>query len=141
MTILSDLVVILLCMAGTAFFAGIETGVISIHRMRLRHFVREKVPGASVLEGFLEDPDRLDEAELLHGVAQAAHVDAEAEVDAVVGEPLQHLDQVGDPENRREGSSLAHSILGMTAARPLLDRGDGPDGVARDCIPAPLGSE
>ena len=35
-----QLLVILLCMGGQAFFAGIETGVISIHRLRLRHFVR-----------------------------------------------------------------------------------------------------
>jgi CBS domain containing-hemolysin-like protein len=53
------ILIILLCMVGTAFFAGIETGVISIHRMRLRHYVREGLPGAEILEGFLAKPDRL----------------------------------------------------------------------------------
>ena len=42
-----------------AFFAGIETGVISIHRMRLRHFVRKGSLNARILEGFVEDFDRL----------------------------------------------------------------------------------
>ena len=53
------LLLILFCLAATAFFAGIETGVISIHRMRLRHFVRQGQPGARVLQGFLDNPDRL----------------------------------------------------------------------------------
>ena len=50
---------IALCMVGAAFFAGIETGVISIHRMRLRHFVRESLPGAATLQWFLDHSDRL----------------------------------------------------------------------------------
>jgi Mg2+/Co2+ transporter CorB len=54
-----QVLIILLCMVGTAFYAGIETGMISIHRMRLRHFVREGLPGAEILEGFLSKPDRL----------------------------------------------------------------------------------
>ncbi len=52
-------VAIVVCMCLYAFFAGIETGVISIHRMRLRHFVKEGEPGARILEGFLENSDRL----------------------------------------------------------------------------------
>lgn len=50
---------ILLCLAASAFFAGIETGVISIHRMRLRHAARQGTPGADILEEFKENPDRL----------------------------------------------------------------------------------
>jgi CBS domain containing-hemolysin-like protein len=42
-----------------AFFAGIETGVISIHRMRLRHFVRQGSKNAQILEGFIQNFDRL----------------------------------------------------------------------------------
>ena len=49
-------VLIVLCMVGTAFYAGIETGMVSIHRMRLRHFVREGLAGAEILEGFLAKP-------------------------------------------------------------------------------------
>ncbi|MCE9614412.1 MAG: hemolysin family protein [Lentisphaerae bacterium] len=59
MTELLQVVLILLCMAGCAFYAGIETGVISIHRMRLRHFSRQGEPGADILEEFLKDSDRL----------------------------------------------------------------------------------
>ncbi|MCK5850777.1 MAG: HlyC/CorC family transporter [Kiritimatiellae bacterium] len=57
--IIRDLAIIVVCMIGQAFFAGMETGVISIHRMRLRHFVKHGAPGAKILEGFLKSPDRL----------------------------------------------------------------------------------
>jgi putative hemolysin len=57
--ILGQLFLILLCMAGAAFFAGIETGVISLNRLRLRHLVRHKAPGAAVMEYFLREPDHL----------------------------------------------------------------------------------
>lgn len=50
---------LLLCLLGSAFFAGMETGVISINRLRLRHLVRHHVPGAALLEGFLRKPDLL----------------------------------------------------------------------------------
>jgi len=59
MTIIAQLSVIGLFMVWAAFFAGIETGVISIRRLRLQHFVREKVPGARTLQHFLDNPDRL----------------------------------------------------------------------------------
>jgi putative hemolysin len=59
MTEMLQLLAIILAMAGSAFYSGIETGVISIHRMRLRHFVRRGEPGADILEGFLENSDRL----------------------------------------------------------------------------------
>ena len=57
--ILILLIVILGCMIGHAFFAGIETGVISIHRMRLRHFVRQGSTNARILESFVVNFDRL----------------------------------------------------------------------------------
>jgi len=50
---------ILVCVVGYAVYAGVETGVISIHKMRLRHFVREGVKGARLLERFMDQPDRL----------------------------------------------------------------------------------
>lgn len=52
-------IAVLVCMAGAAFYAGVETGVIAINRMRLKHFVRNNVPGAAILQGFRENPDRL----------------------------------------------------------------------------------
>ena len=59
MIIVSNLTLILICMLGAAFFSGVETGVISIHRMRLRHRVKEGKPEARVLQGFIDNPDRL----------------------------------------------------------------------------------
>ena len=50
---------IALCMAAVAFFAGIETGMISINRLRLRHLVRQGEKRAGILEKFLENSDRL----------------------------------------------------------------------------------
>ncbi|MDP6491066.1 MAG: CNNM domain-containing protein [Kiritimatiellia bacterium] len=55
----AEIVVIFICLFGQAFFAGIETGVISISRMRLRHFVRQGDPGARTLQVYLEHFDRL----------------------------------------------------------------------------------
>lgn len=57
--IVLSLLIICVCMSSHAFFAGIETGVISIHRMRLRHFVRQGEGRARLLETFTENFDRL----------------------------------------------------------------------------------
>ena len=54
-----QVMVFVVCMVGSAFYAGIETGIISINRMRLRHHVREGLPGTETLEYYLEDTDRL----------------------------------------------------------------------------------
>lgn len=54
-----QLLLIVLGMLMTAFFAGIETGLISINRLRLRHLVRRKIPGAAILQSFLQHPDDL----------------------------------------------------------------------------------
>jgi len=53
------LTVTLISLILHAFFAGIETGVISIHRMRLRHFVRQGSKNARILEDFIRNFDRL----------------------------------------------------------------------------------
>ncbi len=53
------LCIILVCLISNGFFAGIETGVISIHRMRLRHFVRKGSDKARILESFVTNFDRL----------------------------------------------------------------------------------
>jgi CBS domain containing-hemolysin-like protein len=57
--IIAELMLILGCLAGAAFFAGVETGVISINRMRLRHRAEQGDPPARILEQFLDHPDRL----------------------------------------------------------------------------------
>jgi len=58
-TNLLHVAVILVCLVGSALFAGLETGVISIHRLRLRHLVRTNTPGARIIERFLNHPDHL----------------------------------------------------------------------------------
>ena len=52
-------IIILMCVLGNAFFAGIETGVISINRIRLRHHVEEGQRWAIILHGFLSRPEQL----------------------------------------------------------------------------------
>lgn len=47
------------CLLGAAFFAGVETGVISINRLRLQHLVRRSIPGAATIRYFLTHSDDL----------------------------------------------------------------------------------
>jgi putative hemolysin len=57
--ILSDIIIILLCLIGAALFEGIETGILSIHRMRLRHRAEQGDRSARILEKFRDSPDLL----------------------------------------------------------------------------------
>ena len=57
--IAAQFLLLLLGLLGAAFFAGIETGIISINRLRLQHLVRRNVPGAQTIRHFLAHPDRL----------------------------------------------------------------------------------
>ena len=54
-----QLMFVFFCMFGYAFFSGIETGVTAINRLRLKHFVRQDDKAAHILQGFLDDSDRL----------------------------------------------------------------------------------
>ena len=54
-----EIFLLLFCLAGTAFFAGVETGVISINRLRLQHLVRRQIPGAKTIRYFLTHSDVL----------------------------------------------------------------------------------
>ncbi|MDA1043643.1 MAG: hemolysin family protein [Verrucomicrobia bacterium] len=47
------------CIVAGGFYSGIETGIISIHPVRLMHRVKEEVRGAAALLGFAENSDRL----------------------------------------------------------------------------------
>ncbi len=57
--ILNYVLILTVSLIASAFFSGIETGIISIHRMRLRHFVRQGHRRASLLEEFVNDFDRM----------------------------------------------------------------------------------
>lgn len=54
-----ELILLVVCLLGSCFFSGMETGLISINRLRLRHYVRRKIAGANVLQSFLNQPDYL----------------------------------------------------------------------------------
>ena len=51
--------IILLGVLISAFFAGAETGLISLNRVRLRHEVERKNRRAIILNGFVENTERL----------------------------------------------------------------------------------
>ena len=54
-----EILLLLGCLTCGAFFAGMETGIISINRLRLQHLVRRHVPGAKIIRHFLAHPDLL----------------------------------------------------------------------------------
>jgi putative hemolysin len=54
-----EIPLLFLCLCGGAFFAGMETGIISINRLRLQHLVRRQVPGAQIIRHFLAHSDLL----------------------------------------------------------------------------------
>lgn len=57
--IFSDLILILICLLGAGFFDGMETGIISLNRMRLRHLAETGDRAARILQNFIQQPDRL----------------------------------------------------------------------------------
>jgi len=59
MNLLLNLILLSFGLLGCVFFAGMETGVISVNRLRLRHLVRHNVRGAKIVEEFLQKPDLL----------------------------------------------------------------------------------
>lgn len=48
-----------LCLLGNGFFAGIETGIVSVNRLRLEHFMRKGFTRANIVNDFLSRPDHL----------------------------------------------------------------------------------
>ncbi|MCF7847316.1 MAG: CNNM domain-containing protein [Kiritimatiellales bacterium] len=59
MTTVLQLLAVFLCVTGEAFFSGMETGIVSIRRLRLRHRLRQGDRAARSLAYFREEPDRL----------------------------------------------------------------------------------
>ena len=63
-----------------------------------------------------QEKDALHDTELGPSEAQGSHIDPETEIHAVVGESLQNLDEVGDPEDPGERGAFAHACLRRNAA-------------------------
>jgi CBS domain containing-hemolysin-like protein len=59
MNIFRDLVLIVFGIIASAFFSGAETGLISLNRVRLRHEVERKSRRALIINGFVENTERL----------------------------------------------------------------------------------
>lgn len=59
METLRDLFLVIVGVVGSAFFAGAETGLISLNRVRLRHEVERKNRRALIINGFVENTERL----------------------------------------------------------------------------------
>jgi CBS domain containing-hemolysin-like protein len=59
MSPLAQWLVMAVCLLAAAFFSGMETGVISVNRLRLFHLAQGGSRGARILEGFLRETDRL----------------------------------------------------------------------------------
>jgi putative hemolysin len=53
------LVLIALCILGSAMFSGSEIALITISRVRLKHWVEKRFRGASLAEDYLEKPYRM----------------------------------------------------------------------------------
>jgi CBS domain containing-hemolysin-like protein len=59
MDILTGSIFIVLSLLGQGFFAGSEIGLISFNRIRLRHLVEQGDSRASLIQRFLDNPQRL----------------------------------------------------------------------------------
>ena len=81
------LIIIIICLAFSAFFSGSETAFISLQRLRLRHLIDSKVKGADLVARMLERPERLLSTILLGNtlVNTAASTLATVMVVAVLG--------------------------------------------------------
>ena len=54
-----EIIVLLVCVALSFFFSGIETGLLSLNKIRLRDRVRRRDPRAMILQRYLDRPERL----------------------------------------------------------------------------------
>ena len=59
MEVIKDLFLVFAGIAGSAFFSGTETGLISLNRVRLRHEVERQSRRALIINGFVESTERL----------------------------------------------------------------------------------
>lgn len=55
----TEIALFVLFLVGSAFYSGMETGIVSINRVRLRHLTKRRDKRAMQLERLLENPDRM----------------------------------------------------------------------------------
>lgn len=58
-------ILILICVVGSAFFSGAEIAIITSNRLRMHHLAREGSRAAALVEGFLESPRKMVTTTLL----------------------------------------------------------------------------
>lgn len=54
-----NLVILLVCLALSAFFSAAETALMSISKIRVRHMIDDEVPGAVAVQRLIENPAKL----------------------------------------------------------------------------------
>ncbi len=54
-----EVIILIVGIIGSALYSGMETGVVSVNRLRLQHLVRRKWRGAETIQRFLDQPDHL----------------------------------------------------------------------------------
>ena len=59
MTLATELLLLLGLLLGSGFYSGMETGIVSVNRVRLRHLLKRREPRAIKLHSYIEDPDRM----------------------------------------------------------------------------------
>lgn len=59
MIVVLQSIILVLCLALCAFFAGMETGVIAVNRLRVMHKERKGSKNAGIISGYLKKPDTL----------------------------------------------------------------------------------
>jgi putative hemolysin len=59
MNALLELTLFVFFLMASAFYSGIETGIVSINRVRLRHQVKRRDRRALLLERFMDDPENM----------------------------------------------------------------------------------
>jgi putative hemolysin len=59
MNVVHEVLLFVMFLIGSAFYSGMETGIVSINRVRLRHLVKRRNRRALQLEKFLDNPDQM----------------------------------------------------------------------------------
>lgn len=55
----TELFLLLMFLLGSGFYSGMETGIVSVNRVRLRHLVKRRDKRALKVQHYIEDPDRM----------------------------------------------------------------------------------